>query len=436
LASSVVAVLALAVPLKGYCTDWLMLDATEPVKAPPVAGSLSISLQYQASNDTPLLAGPWRGQPDQFNRFAPRYANGRVLQVPNAGIGIHGRLWEGAVNYRVTLATGDNPTLRDQAGFFHGRFGRLTDASATMNSIPDLRIRVGLFRQPLGDEAAAPQQRYIWPSHVTQQMVQERYFRSDGGVDGDPNLDLGPVSTYRDIGVEVFNAFRRGPWVHTYALMLGRGTGIDPGLNSAGPDTYVYWSSERVFGGAGLRQEGLKFFAWGQSGQRSLTVGPRQAKEALARQRAGVGATLRKGPWSFAGEWIYAKGLIYHGPDGGTVPGRLSNDGPLLAGYNVLPSSKADGWYADLGYQVIAPFEMRLRYDVLNRGTDDRNTDIRFQALTIGGVYRLTPTTQVIVDYQFRRYDAPLLPRSSPTNLLLDGVDNRFGVRLTQQWNF
>jgi hypothetical protein len=176
----VVAVLALAVPIKGYCTDWLMLDATEPVKAPPVAGSLSFSLQYQASNDTPLLAGPWRGQPDQFNRFAPRYANGRVLQVPNAAIGIHGRLWEGAV----------------------------------------------------------------------------------------------------------------------------------------------------------------------------------------------------------------------------------------------------------------APFEVKLRYDVLNRGTDDRNTDIRFQALTIGGVYRFTPTTQVIVDYQFRRYDAPFLPRSSPTNLLLDGVDNRFGVRLTQQWNF
>ena len=407
----------------------IMSDAVEPNGAPTFGGNLFGVLEYQATRDTPLEAGRWRGQPDQFNRFSPRYADGEVLRVPQAGINAHGRLFGGVLDYRVALLTGDNTVLRNEDSYFQDQYVRLTDASVTVHAVPHARLRLGLFRQPLGDEAASPQQRYIWLSHVTQQMVQERYFRSDGSVNGSPNLDRGPVSAFRDIGVQLFDSFATGDWEHTYALMLGLGTGVDPTLNHTGIDRYLYWSSEWLFGDSGRQRDGAKLFAWGQFGERTLNAGPTQTPQEFDRSRSGVGLTLRKAGWSLAREWIKAKGMIYHGPDGGTIPGRISDDGTLVAGYNVLPESDADGWYLDVGYRVRPALDLRARYDVLDRGNEDPATAIRFQGLSLGAASQLSPAIQVTIGYQFRRYRAPRLAGDSPTNVLLDGVDNRFGVR-------
>jgi len=427
--------LAFAMPGVAHAANWLMMEATEPAAAPRLGAYATVSVEYQASRDTPLLAGAWRGQPDQFNRFAPRYADGEVLQIPIAAAGIHGRLLDGDLTYRFSGITGENAIVRDSNGYYGGMV-RPLDASVTWNRIPHARMRLGLFRQPLGDEAVALDQRHVNLSHVTQQMVQERYFASDGSPNRDPNLDRGPVSAFRDIGAQAFDAFRVGQWEHTYAVMLGRGTGVDPSLNHAGIEKYAYWSSERIFGGSGAQRDGLKLYAWGQSGQRTLKVGATQEEREFDRRRAGIGASLRKGPWSLAGEWIQARGMIYHGPDGGAVPGSISNNGALVAGYNVLPESKANGWYVDVGYRVLAPLELRLRYDLLHRGTDSANTNIQFQGVTVGGSYAFTRSDQIVIDYQFRRYNAPQLDASSPTNVLLDGVDNRVGVRYYHQFSF
>ncbi|MCQ2036327.1 hypothetical protein [Stutzerimonas kunmingensis] len=429
------AALALALPFDGYAANWLMLDASEPEDAPAFRGSMAISIEYQASNDTPLLAGAWKGQPDQFNRFAPRFVDGEVLQIPIAVAGAHGRLLDGALTYRVAGVAGDNAIVRDLNGYY-GDVVHPLDASVTWNRIPHARLRVGLLRQPLGDEALAPEQRHVNLSHVTQQIVQERYFASDGSVNGDPNFDLGPVSAFRDIGAQVFDVFNMGPWEHTYALMLGNGTGVEPSLNHTGIEKYLYWSSERIFGGMGPKRDGLKLYAWSQSGERSLKVGPSQVNKEFERRRAGLGATLRTGPWSLAGEWIEARGMIYHGPDGGAIPGSISNDGVLMAGYNVLPESKANGGYVDLGYRVQEALEVRLRYDILHRGTDSANTEIQFQGVTIGGSYAFTRSDRIVIDYQFRRYEAPRLDAGSPTNVLLDGVDDRVGIRYYHQFSF
>lgn len=426
----VVAALALTLPMSSWGANWLMLDATEPANAPVLAASAFASIEYQASRDTRLLAGGWSGQPDQFNRFAPRYADGSVFQIPGAGVGVHGRLRSGALTYRAALLGGENPTVQNDGGFV-----QLTDASVAWHSLPHARVRLGLFRQPLGDEAISPQQRYLYPSHVTQQMVQERYFRSDGSVNGSANLDLGPVSSFRDIGVQVFDAFRAQEWEHTYAVMLGRGTGVDPSMNRTGGERYVYWSSEWILSGEGPQRNGIKLYAWDQRGQRRLLAGAAQLPETFDRQRGGVGASLRSAGWSLAGEWISARGLVYHGPDGGAIPGSLSNNGALVAGYNVLPKSKARGWYGDVGYRVLPPLELQLRYDVLNRGSDSASTEIRFEALTLGGAWAVAPATRLLFGYQFRRYQAPRLDGASATNLLLEGVDDRIGVRLIQQFS-
>ena len=429
-------ILALALTGTAYGTNWLMLDATVPPATPALTGSLFASVEYQASQDTPLLAGPWAGQPDQFNRFAPNYEDGEVFRLSQAGVGLQGLLMSGAIAYRATLLTGDNAILRNERGFYDGRSIRPTDASITINSLPRAHLRLGLFRQPLGDEAIAPQQRYIWLSHVTQQMVQERYFRSDGSSNGDPNFDRGPPSGFRDSGIELFDSFVSGAWEHTYGAMLGLGTGVDPRLDHSELDQYVYWSSEWIFGKAGRLREGLKLYAWRQSGERTLRTGSSQLEQDFDRRRAGVGASLRSGSWFLASEWITAKGMIYHGPDGGTVPGRISNDGRLVSGYNVLPNSKADGGYIDIGYRLLPPLELLLRYDRLNRATDRRETEIRFEGMTLGLNYQMTSSIQVTADYQFRRYQAPRLAHDTTTNALLDGVDNRFGLRVAYQFGF
>jgi hypothetical protein len=428
-------VLFAGITLPANAANWLLLEATEPPAAPNLASYAALSVEYQASQDTPLLAGAWSGQPDQFNRFAPRFARGKVLQISTAVAGAHGRLADGQLSYRLAVIAGESAIVRGLDGPYGGGV-RLLDASLTLNLVPHARLRAGLFRQPLGEEATDLQQRHVNLSHVTQQMVQERTFASDGSVNGDANLDRGPVSAFRDVGVQVFDAIAAGDWEHTYAVMLGRGSGVDPTLNHAGIEQYVYWSSERIFAGKGPQRDGLKLYAWGQFGHRHLDVGPTQALQTFARRRAGVGASLRTGPWSMAAEWIDAHGMIYHGPDGGAIPGSLSNSGALIAGYNVLPESAAHGWYVDGGYRIAQPLELRLRYDVLNRGTDNPNTEIRFQGVTVGGSYALAAKTLLVVDYQFRRYNAPRLSSASPTNVLLDGVDNRIGIRLSRQFSF
>jgi len=61
----------------------------------------------------------------------------------------------------------------------------------------------------------------------------------------------GPLSGWRDTGIQVFDAFNTGPWEHTYALMLGTGTGLEiyNGSGSGRPDWHLYWSSELIFSG-------------------------------------------------------------------------------------------------------------------------------------------------------------------------------------------
>jgi hypothetical protein len=282
---------------------------------------------------------------------------------------------------------------------------------------------------------AAPQ-RYVNLSHVTQQIVLERQFKSDGSVDGDPNLDQGPASAYRDVGAEVLGTVTSSGWEHSYAVMLGRGSGVTLARQAVGVETYAYWSSERPGPGQGVQRDGLKFYGWMQSGQRHLEAGPTQSRQTFARRRIGLGATLRSGAWSLGAEAIEARGMIYHGPDGGTIPGRVSNDGRRTAGYNVLPESRARGAYVDAGWRVAPALALRLRFDRLDRGTDNASTEIRFQGLTLGASWTLATRTQLIVDYQFRRYSAPRLAADNPTNRLLAGVDDRLGVVLLQPFSF
>jgi hypothetical protein len=365
-----------------------------------------------------------------LNQIPPNFEQSSILQFSFVRLGVRGRLFDGKLNYWISPLAGDNGI--SQNGTPNVKF---TDVSATLNLIPYVRVRIGQFKYPGSEEGMQPAvlRDYINPSNVGNQLVNERFFDSDGTPRNDANDMSGPVSGWRDTGIQLFDAFKTGDWEHTYALMAGTGTGLAIYNNMGGgrPDWYLYWSSELVFGGKGPFRDGLKLTGWYQDGEREIRVGTKQIKETFDRKRYGIGATFRRGPWRAAGEWIKGDGMIFNGTDAVAVPGSISNNGRMVASFNVLPDNEADGWYLDGGYSFLnKKLEARVRYDRLNRGTDSAATERRFETLTLGLTYRFNKHLRVLADYQFRDFEAPRLANGTTPNQILDKVDDLWGVRV------
>lgn len=409
--------------------NWIMLLGTEPDNAPAYRLFGFVGLDYQQTSGSRLPAGPWKGQKLVLNQIRPRLDSPDQAQVSHARVGLRGRLLDGKLNYWVSPLAGYNG-LSDN-GSPNVKF---TDVSLTLNLIPHARIRIGQFKHPGSEEGMQPAvlRDYISPTDVSRQIMNERYFDSDGLPIDNDNVFDGPLSGWRGTGVQVFDAFRTGSWEHTYALMAGTGTGlaIYNGVGSGRPDWYLYWSSEWILGGKGPARDGLKLSAWYQNGTREIRTGLKQQEESFDRKRYGIGATFRKGPWRAAAEWIKADGMIPNGTDGVAVPGSISNNGRIVASFNVLPDNQADGWYLDAGYTLFGKWELRARYDRLNRGTDLAATERRFSTLTLGTTYRFNKHVRVLADYAFRDIEAPRLSGTAVPNQILAAVDDVFGVRV------
>ena len=73
----------------------------------------------------------------------------------------------------------------------------------------------------------------------------------------------------RDADPQLSGWIKTDRWEHTYAVMVGTGSGlaIYNGTGSGTPDWYLYWSSERLFGGKGPLREGFKLTGWYQAEQ-------------------------------------------------------------------------------------------------------------------------------------------------------------------------
>ncbi len=409
--------------------NWIMLQGIEPPSAPAYRPFGFVGIDYQQTRGTALPAGPWQGQPLVLNQIPPKLEGSSELQVSFARLGLRGRLLDGKLNYWISPLAGDNPVSQNGTPNV-----KLTDVSATLNLIPHARIRIGQFKYPGSEEGMQPTvlRDYIRPTAVNTQIVNERPLDSDGIPPTNANEPTGPVSGWRDTGIQLFDVFETGAWEHTYAVMAGTGSGlaIYNGTGSGKPDWWLYWSSELVFGGKGPFRDGLKLIGWYQTGERELRAGVAQTRQTFDRTRYGLGATLRRGPWRAVGEWIKADGMIFNGTDGVAVPGAISNDGRLVASYNVLPENQADGWYLDGGYRLLGSWELRARYDRLNRGTDSDLTERRFETLTLGTTYRVNKHVRLLADYQFRDFKAPGLAGGAVPNRILDDVDDVFAVRV------
>ena len=434
-----------AVP--SYAANWLMLQGTEkPGQAARARVWGFIQPEYTYTEDTKLQAGPWKGNSGVFNQMRPDLKSPDGFNILRARIGVRGTGFplDSNVNYFLLAELGNNGITRQGGGSV-----KLTDASVTLNHIKGARVRVGQFKTPGSEEGlqAIHVFDYINFTGGVNGLLLERFFDTDGSntgvIPGAPptvlpgtnaNRPNGPVGAFRDIGIQVFDTFKKGDWEHSYAAMIGNGNGITRGDNDDNYETYLYWSSELLYGGKGARRQGWKMYGWYQDGKRTILKETTGVTGEFDRERWGLGTTFRKGKWRASAEYIDADGMIFNGTDGGAVPGTVSNPigpfGTVTASFNMETEGEADAWYIHGGYAITPKWEVDLRYDQYNRMTDVSAKERQFETWTAGVQYFFNKKSRFLVNYEFRDAEAPNQPGNSNANQILDGMDDRISAQL------
>jgi len=445
------ALMGSAVP--SHAANWLMLQGTEkPFQASRAYVWGFVQPEYTFTDDSKLGGGPWKGQSGVFNQMRPDLKSPDGFNVLRARIGVRGTGFplDENVNYFVLAEMGNNGITRQGGGSI-----KLTDASVTLNHVKGARVRVGQFKTPGSEEGlqAIHVFDYINFTGGVNGLLLERFFDTDGSNTGvipgsggpptvlpgtNPNRPNGPVSAFRDVGIQVFDSFVSGGWDHSYAVMVGNGNGITRGDNDDNYETYLYWSSEKlfdgqvhIFGGRAARRQGWKMYAWYQDGKRTLTGANNTGGAGeYDRERWGLGTTFRKGKWRAAAEYFEADGMIFNGTDGGAVPGAASAGPGVTSSFNMETEGEADAWYIHGGYALTPKWELDLRYDKYNRMTDVAAKEREFETWTAGVQYFFNKKSRFLLNYEFRDAEAPNFSGSQPPNQVLDSLDDRISAQL------
>lgn len=444
-----------------FSANWLTLQGTEPQGAEQLAKVWGfVQVQYQDDSSDPNGAGAY---------ISPKLINADFesqsqFNVNRARIGVRGVAMpiDQKINYFLLLEMGNNGITEPG-----NSFAKATDASVTFNHLKGARFRAGLFKYPGAEEGlqAIHVFDYINFTWVTAQMLLERFPNRNYTSNVPPQL-LPPetplngfetsVGAFRDVGVQMFDWFNVGnKWELSYAIMVGNGNGLNFGDNDDNKDTYVYVSAEKVFGGKGARRQGLKFFAWSQSGKRTADLsadtcsngnpfpacGPGGSGRISTvydpveydRDRYGFGVKyLRKG-WRATAEFMKGDGMIWqapHNPSFGIGPGQGNVAAPGNGAF-----AEAQGFYVEGGYRFQnSKWELDLRYDEYNR-LDGDLFQIDFERTTLGAQYFFNPRVRLALNYEIREGNAPNFGAGAGPNGNVDGIDNRIGLQITAIWS-
>jgi hypothetical protein len=437
----------LALSGNAFGANWLMVQGTEPEGAEQLGKVWGfVQVQYQDDNSDPH---PLQGGYIPPKLIGPNLDSQSGFNVNRARIGVRGVAMplDQKINYFLLLEMGNNGITEPS-----GSFAKATDASITFNHLKGARVRAGLFKYPGAEEGlqAIHVFDYINFTWVTNQMLLER-FPNKTYTPNNPPTTLPPesrlngfersVGAFRDVGVQIFDSFNVGNgWDLSYAVMKGNGNGLNFADNDDNKDLYVYASAEKVFGGAGPRREGLKFFAWSQTGDRTadLTNDDVFNPEEYDRDRMGVGVKyLRKG-LRLSGEYMEGEGMIFQAPHNasfGIGPGQGNPLSPVGSG----AYAEANGYYVEGGYRFPnSGWELDLRYDVYNR-LDGDLFEVEFKRTTLGVQYFFNPRVRVALNYEIREGDAPNfpnagIPQAGPNNNV-QGIDDRIALQVTGIWS-
>lgn len=426
--------------------NWLMLQGTEPAAATPRAkvwGLIQAEYQkdYSDPNTTdgfvpPKLIGPDLDTQDSFN------INRARLAVRGAGLPLDDK-----INYFLMVELGNNGITEPG-----NSFTKVTDASVTFNHIKGARARVGLFKTPGSEEIYQGIINYDYINMTefgNQQLIERLPNDSYTGnvapvtLPEDPGKSLNtvekPVAAGRDTGIQIFDSFLNGSWEHSYALMLGNGNGLSLSDRDDNKDLYLYWASEKIFGGAGPRREGWKVYAWHQHGKRLLdntndsVFNPTE----FERTRWGLGTRYMERPFRLAFEYRRADGMIFVGPDKMTFDQNAQPDGTNPGGADGA-DGKAWGAYVEGGWYIPQTnWELDARYEHYSRLTDDsghpsgNSFESIWRTLTLGVQYHFNAKTRATLNYAIRNVETPDFGSGAGPNAQMDGIGNRLALQVT-----
>lgn len=445
---------ALGCALPAAATNWFQLQNNEAPGAPAYKfwGFIQPEFVHNEGGAVEGIVAPaalkaYNGQTALFNTVAPDQTSSDQFQIFRARPGVRGVIpgTDGKINYFLLGEIGNNGLTREKSAVF-------SDATVSFNYLPGARVRVGLGRLPLGEEAMQGVQvmDYINFSNVTDNLLNERFVtpytttRSTSPILGVPlahsQID-GAVGGFRDVGVEVYDWFKHDKWEYTYAIMLSNGHGIDFVDDNGAKDLTARLQASYVFGGKGPKREDVTAYIWHQQGKRTFSGTD------YDRVREGVGFKYLRHGWRVSGEYMRGKGMIFIGPNppfkdiGGTT---AFEPVTLVA---LADSNKADGYYLESGWRFAPKWEADLRYDRLDRLTNSSYDERKFSTWTLGAQYFYSPKVRVAVNYEIRSLDVPAntTPGLSGTataqktqltdaQTIANSMGNRLSVQLT--WVF
>lgn len=146
----------------------------------------------------------------------------------------------------------------------------------------------------------------------------------------------------------------------------------------------VYWSTAYLLGGGkkAFRHE-VKGYLWRQSGKRFYNGSDHN------RTREGVGLTYFNGKYRLMTEYIKADGMVFNGLNPLCGAGSTSSRCvPQTYKFNApLTDGKAEGWYVDVGYIINPRWDVAVRYDSLDRGTNIKAAKQEFRNWTLADQY-------------------------------------------------
>jgi hypothetical protein len=445
-----------------FAANWLQLQGTEPEGAEQLGKVWGfVQVQYQDDSSDPNPAGGFIPP----KTIGPNLDTQSAFNVNRARIGVRGVAMpiDQKINYFVLLELGNNGITEPE-----NSVAKATDASITFNHLKGFRVRTGLFKYPGAEEGlqAIHVFDYINFTWVTNQMLLERFPNANYTPNVPPQplppetplngFDRG-VGAFRDVGVQVFDWFKVGrDWELSYAAMIGNGNGLNFSDNDDNKDIYLYASAEKVFGGKGPRREGLKFFAWSQTGKRTADLTADSCTNPAAtfpacgpagsgristvynpveydRDRMGAGFKyLRKG-LRVSAEYMAGEGMIFQAPINSTFGIGPGQGIPGAPGSGVL--AEGVGWYVEGGYRFPkSKWELDLRYDIYNR-LDGDQFEIEFDRTTIGVQYFFNPRVRVALNYEMRSGEAANFPAGAGPNANVEGIDDRIGIQVTGIWS-
>ena len=455
--------------------DWVMLQAMEPpATTHKVFGVVQAS--YTNFFGCDKLEGLRNVGTNQFSLLNGSYnANCRVgpdlkdrqsgVNLDNLAIGLRGNLIPSRINYFLMVNAGMNGSTYDPLDTDRARLISVTDATMTFSYVPGVRMRVGLMKKPGPEELyqGLDAINYIWPTDFIARVQTERFVRSNtkgtrpipGQSDGTASFSGYDGDIGRDWGIQFFDAFKSGKWTHTYAVMVGQGSGVhDLNDYNSKKDLNLYLSSEHDLpGGMGPNKHGVKLYAYRQQGKRNFEItaaGDLSEDFGFTRHGFGVKALgeifgAGRGRHRLGAELMYANGMVFYTPTGNVVDEAFGGQLQVAA----EKGNKARGLTIDYGYYLNSTWDFSVRYsrnDELYRtlGTSTWNdADYRkIQGVTFGVNYRFSPTTRLTANLELRDVKAPNAVylggtpqlrdiQTSNARIVSDSVGARFGVQLT-----